>query len=111
MSEKSISMCEGKGSLSHNNREFTAKNIDPSRTADNIVFVQQELGEAYHQLFDTMLSRKEKTAGSVITLNTCSIVRPARALSQVRTSTRASMSILFTSEREKIVVSALPMPR
>lgn len=57
MSEKSISMCEGKGSLSHNNREFTAKNIDPSRTADNIVFVQQELGEAYHHLFDEAVEK------------------------------------------------------
>lgn len=57
MSEKSISMCEGKGSLSHNNREFTAKNIDPSRTADNIVFVQQELCEAYHQLFDEAVEK------------------------------------------------------
>ena len=57
MSEKSISMCEGKGSLSHNNREFTAKNIDPTRTADNIVFVQQELGEAYHHLFDEAVER------------------------------------------------------
>lgn len=52
MNAKSISMCEGKGSLSHNNREFTAKNIDSSRTPNNIVFVQQDLGEVYHQLFD-----------------------------------------------------------
>ena len=52
MNAKSISMCEGKGSLSHNNREFTAKNIDSSRTTNNIVFVQQDLGEVYHQLFD-----------------------------------------------------------
>ena len=51
MSTKTISMCQGKGSLSHNNREFTAKNIDPFRTPDNIIFVQQDLGEAYHQLF------------------------------------------------------------
>ncbi|ADU22984.1 plasmid recombination protein [Ruminococcus albus] len=57
MSEKSISMCEGKGSLSHNNREFTAKNIDSSRTPNNIVFVQQELGEAYHQLFDEAVEK------------------------------------------------------
>ena len=57
MSTKSISMCEGKGSLSHNNREFTAKNIDPLRTANNIVFVQQDLGEAYHQLFDEAVER------------------------------------------------------
>ena len=40
MITKTISMCQGKGSMSHNNREFTAKNIDPSRTADNIVFIQ-----------------------------------------------------------------------
>ena len=57
MNAKSISMCEGKGSLSHNNREFTAKNIDPLRTPDNIVFVQQDLGETYHQLFDEAVER------------------------------------------------------
>lgn len=53
---KTISMCQGKGSLSHNNREFTAKNIDPSRTPDNIIFVQQDLGEAYHRLFDGVIA-------------------------------------------------------
>ena len=57
MNIKSISMCDGKGSLSHNNREFTAKNIDPLRTPDNIVFVQQDLGETYHQLFDEAVER------------------------------------------------------
>ena len=53
---KTISMCQGKGSLSHNNREFTAKNIDPSRTPDNIIFKQQDLGEAYHRLFDGVIA-------------------------------------------------------
>lgn len=57
MSEKSISMCEGKGSLSHNNREFTARNIDSSRTPNNIVFVQQALSDAYHQLFDEAVEK------------------------------------------------------
>lgn len=57
MSEKSISMCEGKGSLSHNNREFTAKNIDSSRTPNNIVFVQQALSDASHQLFDEAVEK------------------------------------------------------
>lgn len=57
MCQKMISMCQGKGSLSHNNRAFAAKNIDSSRTADNIVFVQQDLGEAYHQLFDEAIER------------------------------------------------------
>ena len=54
---KTISMCQGKGCLSHNNREFSAKNIDSSRTADNIVFIQQDLGETYHQLFDEAVER------------------------------------------------------
>lgn len=57
MCKKSISMCQGKGSLSHNNREFTAKNIDSSRTANNIVFVQQDLGEAYDYLFGNAVDR------------------------------------------------------
>ena len=56
MSTKTISMCQGKGSLSHNNREFTAKNIDPFRTPDNIIFVQQDLGEAYHPPYSRLLS-------------------------------------------------------
>ncbi len=54
---KTISMCEGKGSLSHNNREFTAKNIDSSRTKDNIIFIQEDLGEVYHKLFDDVIER------------------------------------------------------
>ena len=57
MSTKSISMCEGKGSLSHNNREFTARNIDSSRTPNNVVFVQQALSDAYHQLFDEAVEK------------------------------------------------------
>lgn len=57
MNTKTISMCQGKGSLSHNNREFSAKNIDPFRTADNIVFVQQDLGKTYHQIFGEAIER------------------------------------------------------
>ena len=36
MSEKRISHCQGKGSLTHNNRKFNAKNVDDTRTKDNI---------------------------------------------------------------------------
>ncbi len=57
MSTKTISMCQGKGSLSHNNRGFSAKNIDSSRTADNIVFIRQDLGETYNQLFGAAVER------------------------------------------------------
>ena len=57
MSTKTISMCQGKGSLSHNNRNFSAKNIDSSRTANNIVFIHQDLGETYDQLFGEAIER------------------------------------------------------
>lgn len=57
MNTKTISMCQGKGSLSHNNREFTAKNINSSRTADNIVFVRQDLGETYDRFFGEAVER------------------------------------------------------
>ncbi len=48
---------KNKGSLSHNNREFSAKNIDSSRTPNNVVFVQQALSDAYHQLFDEAVEK------------------------------------------------------
>ena len=57
MCQKTISMCQGKGSLSHNNRAFATKNIDSSRTADNITFVHQNLRDAYDILFSDAVER------------------------------------------------------
>lgn len=51
MKEKRISFGQGKGSLTHNNKEFVADNVDPLRTPQNITFVRQPIGEAYDQLF------------------------------------------------------------
>ena len=51
MKEKRISFGQGKGSLTHNNREFMADNVDPLRTPQNITFVRQPIGEAYEELF------------------------------------------------------------
>ncbi len=51
MKKKRISFGQGKGSLTHNNREFMADNVDPLRTPQNITFVRQPIGEAYDQLF------------------------------------------------------------
>ncbi len=65
MSEKRISHCQGKGSLTHNNRKFSAKNVDGSRTKDNVVFVKQGIEEAYEQLFGAAVERynaKQKRA-------------------------------------------------
>jgi chaperonin cofactor prefoldin len=57
MSTNSISQCKGKGSIGHNNREFFSANIDKSRTQNNIVFVNQPIGEAYKELFDGAVQR------------------------------------------------------
>ena len=51
MKEKRLTFSQGKGSISHNNREFVANNVDPLRTPDNITFIAQPIAEAYDQLF------------------------------------------------------------
>lgn len=48
---KTISFVKGKGSINHNNREFTAKNVDASRTSMNVVYVQIPIEEAYEKIF------------------------------------------------------------
>lgn len=57
MPAKTISHCQGKGSIPHNNREFTFKNVDPERTSDNIIYIQQPLDEAYEECFGEALAR------------------------------------------------------
>lgn len=54
---KTISHCQGKGSLTHNNRKFSAKNVDSSRTVDNIVFVEQPIADAYDEIFGAAVER------------------------------------------------------
>ena len=65
MSEKRLSHCQGKGSLTHNNRKFNAKNVDDTRTKNNIIFTQQPIEEAYERLFGAAVERynaKQKRA-------------------------------------------------
>ena len=56
MKAKRASLCQGKGSLSHNLRLFTANNVDRTRTRDNIVFVNIPQQEMYERLFDEAVS-------------------------------------------------------
>ena len=48
---KTISFVKGKGSISHNNRDFIAENVDRNRTAWNVEYIKQPIREAYDQLF------------------------------------------------------------
>ena len=50
-----ISGMTGRGSIRHNNRDFTAANVDRERSAQNIVFVNEDLKQIYHELFDEAL--------------------------------------------------------
>ena len=55
--ERTISAMIGKGSVNHNTRAFTAKNIDKNRSADNVEFCQEDIKQVYYKLFDEALER------------------------------------------------------
>ena len=47
----------GKGSLTHNRRDFIAENVDSSRTPLNIEYCNEDIRAVYHELFDDALAR------------------------------------------------------
>lgn len=47
----------GKGSVNHNTRAFTAKNVDKERSRDNVEFCHSDIKGVYHTLFDEALER------------------------------------------------------
>ena len=61
MKNLSISFTLGKGmaehgsNIQHNNRKFTAKNVDETRFTSNITYKQQYIEDAYNQLFGKAL--------------------------------------------------------
>lgn len=67
--ERTISAMIGKGSVNHNTRAFTAKNVDKSRSVDNVEFCQEDIKQVYHKLFDEALERynaKQKRKDRII---------------------------------------------
>lgn len=57
----SVSFRQDAGSIEHNNRIFVADNVDSSRSADNIIYVQNDLREFYHEIFDGALAEYNST--------------------------------------------------
>ena len=59
----------GQGSIRHNNREFTAANVDRERSEQNIVFVNEDLKRTYNNLFgealETYNAGKKKTRDKI----------------------------------------------
>ena len=64
-----ISGMTGRGSIRHNNRTFSAANIDRSRTAQNVTFCREDLKQVYHLVFDEALAaynaKKKKTRDKI----------------------------------------------
>ena len=55
--KRTISVMLGKGSVSHNTREFKATNVDAERTALNIEYCNTPIREVYRELFDDAVKR------------------------------------------------------
>ena len=57
IAKRTISIMTGKGSINHNDRKFTAQNVDAERTLNNIVYCNENIKEVYHKLFDEAVDR------------------------------------------------------
>ncbi len=69
MKGKAISHVQGKGSIAHNNRLFSPKNVDPNRTVDNVCYIHKPIAEAYSEIFDEAVSEynsKQKRSDRMI---------------------------------------------
>ncbi len=55
--ERTISGMIGKGSINHNTRVFSAKNVNKERSGNNVEFCHEDLQTVYHRLFDEALER------------------------------------------------------
>ena len=55
--KRTISFMTGKGSVNHNSRKFHAKNTDPERSYLNIEYINENIEDVYHELFDEALAR------------------------------------------------------
>lgn len=67
--ERTISGMVGKGSVNHNTRAFTAKNVDSDRSCANFHFCNEDIKLVYHKLFDEALEQynaKQKRKDRVI---------------------------------------------
>ena len=64
-----ISGMTGRGSIRHNNRSFSAANIDRSRTEKNVTYCNDDLKQVYHEIFDEALAaynaKKKKTRDKI----------------------------------------------
>lgn len=57
MAKVSLSITKGRGSIAHNNREFSTPNVDSEFSKNNIIYKQESLEEAYQVCFGEALEQ------------------------------------------------------
>lgn len=57
MAKMSISVVKGRGSMAHNNRNFTTPNVDKNRVKDNITYKAEPIEQAYEKCFGAEVER------------------------------------------------------
>ncbi len=88
-----ISGMMGHGSIRHNNREFTAANVDRERSGQNIVFVNENLKQTYDNLFGEALeayNAGKKKQGTRSRTTTSISGRASRRSCSMRPSSRSA---------------------
>lgn len=55
MGKITISIVKGKGSMTHNNRDFITENVDKDRVKDNVTYIKESLRDAYEKCFDRVI--------------------------------------------------------
>jgi hypothetical protein len=61
MAKMSISVVKGRGSMAHNNRNFTTQNVDKNRVKDNITYKAEPIEQAYEKCFGAEVERYNST--------------------------------------------------
>lgn len=61
MAKMSISVVKGRGSMAHNNRDFTTPNVDKDRVKDNITYKAEPIEQAYEKCFGAEVERYNST--------------------------------------------------
>ena len=65
MTTRKISHARGRGSITHNNRNHVYKNVDPTKTENNIYYAKESMEDAYQNCFGQALgdyNAKQKRA-------------------------------------------------
>ena len=79
----------GKGSVNHNDRKFTAENVDKERTQNNITYCNENIRTVYHKLFDDAVKDITKNRHAPIDILKIIIKKSAKRASRKKHSKKS----------------------